>query len=215
MKFILFVLLTYVLGFISAIPIGAVQLEIVRRAIHGHLKSALMVSIGAVSADILYGIIAFFGLLPILKNKKIMAIFWFVGGIILIFVGFSIVRQGLQHYSFNSISTNFKHRGVSFITGFSIALTNPMMILWWLLGERIIVEFGLISNFTYKIKFSFLAIGGIGMFSYPGLLATALCWLKKFLSIKAIMKITLFSGIFILLFSFYLIIKSLIIILSF
>ncbi len=210
MKNFLFILTSYILGFISAIPIGAVQLEVARRALHGHLRSALMVSVGAVVVDILYGMVAFFGLLPVLKQKETMAWFWLMGGALLIFLGLSVIKRSLDYHDFSRVSYRLRNRSISFITGASIALTNPMMILWWLLGERIVVELGLVPHFTHVKGVEFLLAGGVGMFSYPGLLALTLYWLKRFIPQKTIMKITLLSGIFVLLFALYLIIKSLI-----
>jgi threonine/homoserine/homoserine lactone efflux protein len=210
MKNFLFLLISYIFGFISAIPVGAVQLEVARRALQGHLRSALMVSAGAVVVDILYGMVAFFGLLPVLKNRETMAWFWLMGGVLLIFLSVSVVKQSLNYHDFSAASYRLKNRSISFVTGVSLSLTNPMMILWWLLGERIVVELGLVSRFTHAKGIEFLFLGGAGMLSYPGLLAFTLHWLKRFIPQKTIMKITLLSGIFILCFSLYLIIKSLI-----
>ncbi|HDL21071.1 MAG TPA: hypothetical protein ENH30_07325 [Nitrospirae bacterium] len=53
MKIFLFVILTYVMGFISAVPVGAVQIEVARRAVTGHLRAAIVVVIGSLVADVL------------------------------------------------------------------------------------------------------------------------------------------------------------------
>ncbi len=208
---LLFALLTFSMGFVSAIPIGAVQVEVATRALHGHLKAALMVSLGALAADLLYGTIAIFGLIPVLQNKKVMAIFWLVGGAFIVYLGITVIKQGLQYQQFNKVSRRVRHKGIAFLIGFSLAITNPMMILWWLLGERIVVELGLVSGFTKKIGIEFLMLGGLGMVSYPCLLATTLYWIKRFISQKIIMKIALYSGLVLILFSIYLVVKSLVI----
>ncbi|HEC98418.1 MAG TPA: hypothetical protein ENI58_09770 [Nitrospirae bacterium] len=210
MNFTLFILLTYIMGFLTAIPVGAVQIEVARRAITGHLRSAIMVALGATSADILYGLVAFFGVVPVLKEKKIMAVFWLIGGVLLLVFGISLIRQGLQGHSLNTKSTHMRHQGVSLVTGFLLALTNPMMILWWLIGEKIVEELGLITLFTHKIGLYFLVIGGFGMFTYPGILAIALSRLKRSISPSIIMRVTIASGFLLLLVAIYFIGRSLV-----
>ena len=210
MKFTLLIVVTYIMGFLTAIPVGAVQIEVARRAVTGHLRSAMSVALGSLSADLLYGVVAFFGITPFLREKKVMAIFWLAGGVLLIVLGISVIRQGLQYHSFNPDSIHLRHKGVSFATGFSLSLTNPMMILWWLLGERIIEDLGLISVFTPKVRVLFLVVGGLGMISYPGLLAGTLYWIKRFVSTSIIMRVTIASGFLLLLLAIYFIGRSLV-----
>jgi len=211
MKFALFIILTYMMGFLTAIPLGAVQIEVARRAVMGHLRTAIMVALGAVFVDVLYGAVAFFGITPFLTEKKVMAVFWLAGGVLLIVLGISVIRQGFQHYTFNPDSIHLRHKGVSFVTGLSLALTNPMMILWWLVGERIVEDLGLVSSFTPKVGVSFLVVGGLGMISYPAMLAGTLYWFKRFISPSVVMRITIASGILLLLLSIYFIGRSLVV----
>ena len=59
----------YIMGFFTAIPIGATQIEIAKRALAGHVKAALMVVLGSTISDVMYGFIAFFGIAPFLKER--------------------------------------------------------------------------------------------------------------------------------------------------
>jgi hypothetical protein len=68
MRYIIFVISAYFTGVLAAVPAGPVQLEVVRRSINGHIRSALMVVLGALIVDIFYGLIAFFGIAPYLKR---------------------------------------------------------------------------------------------------------------------------------------------------
>lgn len=61
-------LLAYGLGFVAAIPVGGSQIEMAKRATGGHLRSAVMVVVGSVSSDILYGIVALFGVAPFMET---------------------------------------------------------------------------------------------------------------------------------------------------
>ncbi len=87
MKLTLLIVVSYIIGFFTAIPIGATQVEIAKRSISGYFKEALMVVAGSVASDMIYGFIAMFGIAPFLKDEKVEAFFWFVGGTILIILG--------------------------------------------------------------------------------------------------------------------------------
>ncbi|NOX20096.1 MAG: LysE family transporter [Nitrospirae bacterium] len=209
LKNLVFVFLTFLMGFLSAIPVGAVQVEVATRSLHGHLKSALSVSAGALTADLLYGSIAIFGLLPILKSKHIMPYFWLFGGVLLVWLGYSLIKHGFDQLNLKSIPKRYRHKGISFLTGFFLAVSNPMMILWWLLGERVLVELGVVENFNGIRGVSYLFFGGAGMFTYPAILSVTLYWLKRFISARALMRITVTSGVLLIFFSIYLVGKSL------
>src|SRR5512135_2424284 len=106
MDFFLFVISAFMMGFVAAIPVGPVQIEVMKRSINGHLKSSFMVILGAFMSDMVYGAIAFYGIAPFLRERIVMAVFWLCGGIILIFLGILTVRNSLQEHVFDS---NSKH----------------------------------------------------------------------------------------------------------
>lgn len=72
-------------GFIASIPIGPSGLESVSRSISNGFREGFKVSLGAISADIVYIIIINLGIFTILsKNPKFESLFWIVSGIILV-----------------------------------------------------------------------------------------------------------------------------------
>ena len=77
MNTFLFLIVTYILGVFSAIPIGATQIEIAKRSLNSHMRAAYMVAAGSVCSDVMYGFIALFGIAPFLKDKNVIAIFSF------------------------------------------------------------------------------------------------------------------------------------------
>ena len=77
------VLLTaYLMGFFTAIPIGATQIEIAKRALNHKFWAALMVVFGSVASDVMYGGVALFGIAPLLSEKRFVA--WFNPGFVVI-----------------------------------------------------------------------------------------------------------------------------------
>ncbi|MDA8105018.1 MAG: LysE family transporter [Nitrospiraceae bacterium] len=208
MNYFLFVISAFLLGFIAAIPAGPIQIEVVRRSINGHLKASLMVILGAFVSDVIYGSIAFFGITPFLRERMVMAVFWLGGSLILIFLGVLTIRNTLRPGDPDSQSKYLVKKRWSFLGGLSLSGTNPMMILWWLLGARIFVDIGLIDVFTHRIALFFLLAGSLGLAAYLALLSLFISWAKRFISTKGMRRINLGFGIVLILLAGYFIFTS-------
>lgn len=209
MEYFLFVISAFIVGFIAAVPVGPVQIEVMKRSISGHLKPSLMVILGAFTSDIIYGVIAFFGIAPFLRERVVMAAFWLCGGVILIILGILTVRNSLRADNFDQDSKHLKKKRWAFLGGLSLSGTNPMMVLWWLLAARLFHEVGLIHDFTPEVAATFLIAGGIGLASYLVFLSLVLYWAKRFMSERTVQRINLGFGIVLLLIAGYFIFSSL------
>ncbi len=205
----LFLIITYVLGFLTAIPIGATQIEIAKRSLNNHLRAAYMVALGSVSSDLMYGFIALFGVAPFLKDKVVVAVFGLVATVILWLLAFFTFRDGRKANMLELTHSTLKSKRMSFFTGFSLAVTNPMMIMWWLIGVRIIKDLGLVADFDVNVSLLFLATGGIGLASYLFTLANTLHWAKKFISNEMMKKVNYGLGVVLIVLSFYFLATSL------
>jgi threonine/homoserine/homoserine lactone efflux protein len=208
MKFTLFIIAAFVVGFLAALPAGPVQIEAARRSINGHLKSAFMVVLGALIVDVLYGAVAFFGIAPFLQKEIVMAVFWLIGGIFLLCLSFVIIRQGSKQHVFNLDGDLFEKKRWGFISGLTLSAVNPMLIFWWLMGQRLFVDVGLIEDFTPEIAAVFLVAGGLGLASYIGLLSIFLYWTKKFISTRKLKLINFLCGLVMLFIGLYFIFIS-------
>jgi threonine/homoserine/homoserine lactone efflux protein len=205
----LFVLLTYVMGFITAIPVGATQIEIAKRSLNNNLRTAYMVAAGSVCSDVMYGAIVLFGIAPFLKDKMIVAIFDLVATLFMWLLAFFTFRSGAKTNILELHNTTLNSKRISFVTGFSLAVTNPPMIVWWLIGVKIIKDLNLIPEFDTNISLIFLIIGGLGLFTYLYTLANVLHWAKKFISREVMKKVNYGLGIVLILLSFYFLFGSL------
>ena len=208
MEYFFFVVAAFMLGFAAAVPVGPVQIEVIKRSSSGHLKSSVMVILGAMVSDAVYGAIAFFGIAPFLRERMVMAVFWLCGGTILIFLGVLTVKNSLRAHEFNRNSKHLRKKRWAFIGGLSLSATNPMMVLWWLLGARLFHEVGLIHDFPAEVATTFLIAGVIGLASYLALLSLFLHWAKRFISESKIRHINLGFGIVLLLIGGYFIFSS-------
>jgi threonine/homoserine/homoserine lactone efflux protein len=200
MKFLVVELCAYLMGFLAAIPLGATQLEIARRVLAGYPRAALMVVAGSVLSDTMYGFFAFFGIAPFLEARTVLAYFWLANAVILLFLGLVALRHVPspgKRESGGGVSLERMHLG--FAVGFSLAVTNPLMIFWWLLGGRVVVELGLIDRLGGLRNVLFLFAGAAGIGSYLTLLTLGIYRAKHFFSSRTMRRLTIVLGVGLLL----------------
>lgn len=205
----LFIILAYLTGFIAAIPAGPVQIEVIRRSVNGHIRSAFTVIIGALIADIFYGVIAFFGIAPYLKGETVMAYFSLAGAGIISLLGIMIILNSRKNQSTGNNSRYLRKKRWGFVGGFSLSITNPMMILWWLIGAKLFIDIKIIDNFTSDIAVSFLAAGGSGFVTYLIALSLFIHWAKRFISDGKIRQINIITGFIMIVIAGYFLYSSL------
>jgi threonine/homoserine/homoserine lactone efflux protein len=206
---ILFVFSAYVLGFIAAMPVGATQLEIARRSLNGFPSSAMMIVAGSVLSDTMYGIIAFYGIAPFLQDKLVVALFWILNAVILIVLGIWAIRESrINIFERKRTLAILRKHNIAFLTGFFLAITNPLMIVWWLLGSRLISEIGIIYKFNSTDNLVFLASGALGIGSYLTMLAFGVFKAKKFFTEQGVRRLTFTFGALLMCLAAYFIFKT-------
>jgi len=189
------------LGLSLAAPIGPVNLEIIKRGLNSGFKQAFLTGTGAMCADTTYLILIFFGLTSF-YNFAFMKIFLGIAGsIILIYLG---VISAKEFFSKANATESKPHRlfKTSFITGYVLAISSPITIVWWtgVFGALLASQ----TNIQTSVSafFSCLSIL-LGCFLWVFFLATALHWGKKIINEKIVGVISLVAGIFIIVFGLY------------
>ena len=208
-RFVSLAVFAFTLGFISALPIGAAQIEAAKRALHNHLLSAFVVIIGVVSADIFYGCIALFGLAPYLEHKTVVAVFELVCVVMLWVLAFLTFRQSAKPHITNMEMAILQSKRVAFVTGFLLGISNPLMIFWWLISAKIIRDIGIISTFHPVTSMVFLVFAAGGIVTYLSALCAILHWAHKFISSKVIQRVNFSMGIVLVILSLYFLFTSL------
>ncbi len=225
----LFLVCVYFLGFLAAIPIGASQIEAARRSLNGYLASALIVVAGSISSDFVYGAIALYGLAPFLQNKEVQAIFWLVNAALMLIFGIGIFRESkytgklmshrvpaeavegvpvTEHPATVAARKKLASQRLAFITGFSLAFTNPMMIAWWLLAARFLQDLGVAHTLTATSRFFFLLAGVLGIGSYLTLFSIVIHRRHQSFSPKGARRVTRGFGVAMILFAIYFVVRS-------
>jgi len=172
-----------ILGFLSSMPVGAVQLEVAKKAINGHLMPAILVAIGSATSDLIYGILTLFGLGGFLFHKEFKIGTYIVGIIVLSFL-FLRSQNEHRHGIIRRDNRLVYTKRVSFLSGFSIAITNPGMIIWWIVGFKIFIDLELFDTITPLIKMIFILSGCAGLVGYLIFIASILHRMQQSVSDK-------------------------------
>jgi threonine/homoserine/homoserine lactone efflux protein len=196
-------LVAYALGFVAAIPVGGSQIELAKRAICGRLAAAGLVAAGSASSDMVYGVIALFGIAPYMERPGVLAGFDVAGAALLWLLAVLTLRDRHRAHPLEQTRVMLDGPGGAYLTGFMLAFSNPPMILTWLLGVALAKRIGLASPFPVSARALFIAGGVLGLFSYLGLLAGVLHRVKHFISAAALSKVYLWLGIGLFVLSFY------------
>lgn len=118
------------LGWGAAIPIGPINLEIVRRNLCFGMKYGLALGLGACSADLTYLILLSTGTLVILNYPLTLAIIGVAGSLILAWFGYGALTMPVRDYNPNNIVNTapaWRHSA----EGYLLTLINPLTILFW------------------------------------------------------------------------------------
>ncbi len=119
-----------ILGFSIAAPVGPIGILCIRRTLQFGRFSGLFSGLGAAAADVIYAIIAAFGLTYI-SNLLIAGQFWFrlIGGGFLLYLGWKIFFAKVSDKTKAISHTNLVN---DFVSTFFLTITNPMTILSFL-----------------------------------------------------------------------------------
>jgi threonine/homoserine/homoserine lactone efflux protein len=200
---ILLLLLAFGLGVIAAIPIGPCQIETAKRAIAGHLRASQMVAAGSVTADVAYGVVALFGIAPVLQVPEVLVVFSGVGALVLWVLSYFTWKESRKPREVDLASSSLGSRRWAYLVGVSVGLTNPPIILSWLFGAALAKRLGLAALSSYGSKLWFIAVAALGIWSYLAALAVSTHRMRHFISRKTVRAIYRWLSVALLLFSLY------------
>lgn len=165
----------FITGLFISLPLGPAGIESVKRTLSKGLKSGLIVSFGAIAADLAYLVLINFGLKNLItKGSKTEALFWIISGIILIFINIFSVKEKNKSLCISKRSKMVGDRfyGYGFMTGFLITFTNPLTpSLWFSLSGTVLLKWQKISSTCYYIFISSILLGMLTWFTLLNILA--------------------------------------------
>ncbi|OUJ18715.1 Lysine efflux protein [Methanonatronarchaeum thermophilum] len=135
------------LGLSLAAPPGPINAVIAEESVFNGWRSGFKSGLGALSADILFFILALFGATTIIYNSNtLQAIIMAIGGIIMVYISYGAYKGAK-----NLIKT-YKTSGKGFYKTFTLSLTNPYQIIWWLTVGVTILQTGNINVVGLNIQ---------------------------------------------------------------
>jgi L-lysine exporter family protein LysE/ArgO len=121
----------FLLGLGAAMPVGPVNLEIVRRNLRHGTPSGIFLGLGASCTDLTYLILLTFGALTLLTHAIVIKVVAVVGALILAWFGLGAIRMSVGDKSMDLETGAHKHPLRNMLDGYLMTLVNPMTIIFW------------------------------------------------------------------------------------
>jgi threonine/homoserine/homoserine lactone efflux protein len=118
-----------VMGFLSALPVGPSALEIVRRGCSYGYKQAFLVGLGTLTSDILYSMLAVFGVSKfIIGNNIAQEITGSIAAIVIAAFGIYIIYESKKE---RSAEKQERKELPAYVSGVALTIFNPFVLLFW------------------------------------------------------------------------------------
>ncbi len=206
MLFIPLLLKALLLGFAMAVPIGPVGLVCIRTTLSHGMLGGLMTGLGAASADAVYALGTSFGFAAVsgfLWGYK--AAFALLGGLFLIYLGFSFLRRPPLMEGPSEVRTS-SYLAMYFST-FGLTFANPMTLFTFvgILSVLKVFSGGIVSRLA--------VVGGvfIGALLWWVLLAMVVYSFKGKMSVRFILAANAIAGVLVVGFGAYVVARSVLI----
>jgi L-lysine exporter family protein LysE/ArgO len=179
------------LGLSLAAPIGPVNAAQMDKGIKSGFFQAWLLGLGALTADIIYMLTVYLGVVKYLETPFMQSFLWLFGFFVLMYTGIeTIINSGKIVMDKRTEESGFK----SFLSGFIMSISNPLTILFWLgiygsvlaktatsygTGELVIYSFGII----------------LGLVLWDIIMAAVSSSFRKLLTTRLLTFISLISGL--------------------
>ncbi len=191
---VLLFLFALLLGLVAAIPIGPCQIETVKRAISGHLLASEMVVLGSASSDLLYGVIALYGIAPVLEVPGVLAAFDAAAVLILWALAWFTWRHAGNPEDLSRGRLRLRSGRWAYATGFVLGMSNPPIVASWLFGVALAKRLGVVPTpFSSGAKALFVAGAVLGAAAYLSALAGVTSRLRHAFSTRTVS--TIYRGL--------------------
>ncbi len=120
-----------ILGLSLSAPMGPINAAQLDKGIRFGFIHAWLVGVGGMVADGVFMLLIYFGIAQFIDTPFIKTFLWLFGFFVLSYTGIeSIIKSG--SYTNKGTKHANESKGKAFRTGFLMAISNPMSILFWL-----------------------------------------------------------------------------------
>ncbi|GLO67889.1 amino acid transporter [Oceanobacillus sp. E9] len=182
-----------ILGLSLSIPIGPINAAQLDKGIHQGFFHSWLVGVGGMFADVIFMLLIYFGVAPFLTTPFVKTFLWVFGCFILLYIGIESLTKAKSTLS-NTSNVESTSKFNSFGTGFIIAISNPISIIFWLgiYGSVLAKTTETSTNSQLLIYSSGIFLGIILWDIFMASVATSF---RKFFHSKALYWISIIAGI--------------------
>jgi L-lysine exporter family protein LysE/ArgO len=180
------------LGLSLAAPIGPVNAAQLDRGIKWGFFPAWFVGLGAITADALYMLIVYMGVVHLLDTPFVKTFLWLFGGFVLIYTGIESMVSAKEIKASHERSAEPLYK--SFFAGFIMSITNPLTILFWL-GIYGSVLAKTASSYGTQTLILYSCAIFIGLLTWDIVMAAVSSGFRKLLNERILTGIAVISGL--------------------
>lgn len=191
-------ILGLLLGWGAAIPIGPMNLEMIRRNLNHGAMIGFSLGLGACLADVTYLVFLSMSAFAILRYPIVMVIVSILGALILFYFGLATLKQKPPSELDKIKVRSPKQHWVTLLQGYVLTLVNPYTILFW---ASVSAQVAILSQ---GLRESAIALGlGVLMatVSWVVLLNTVVHQIRHKLSKQTIHRLNYFGASLLILFA--------------
>jgi threonine/homoserine/homoserine lactone efflux protein len=185
-----------IIGFALAVPIGPIGILCIKRTLTSGTRGGLVVGLSGATADILYALVAAFGIRLLMEFIDTQQLWMrLIGGLILLGAGFHLLRSRPDAQTtpkWESTET------LAFFSTLALALTNPLTLFAFSAAFSAIGIQSLIADTSQVVRL----IGGVslGSFCWFALLTGLSRLFRHPLAAKGVYMINRVAGVLLMLF---------------
>jgi L-lysine exporter family protein LysE/ArgO len=188
-----------VCGFVSAVPVGPINLTILNEGARRGFAWGLLIGLGATLMEAIYCVVAFAGFAQLFTAPFIKAAMELVSFLFMLYLGQKFLRAKAipaRTHSEEVIEHRF-HPHTAFWTGFVRCLGNPGVFFFWIaVGASLIAHEWMAS--TWSSKLSCVAGATLGIFVWFLLLSYGVSVGRRRLTEAKLLRMERWSGILLL-----------------
>lgn len=190
-----------VLGLSLAAPIGPINAAQLDKGIKNGFFHAWLIGLGSVTADIIFMLSVYFGVVHFLEIPFMKTFLWSFGCFVLLYTGIESLLSANKIDTSNGRNSG-ETRSKTFFTGFFLALSNPLSILFWLgIYGSVLAKTTVEYDTPHLVLYSGAVIAGLLIWDFS--MAIVSSSFRKFLTNRFLTLISLLSGLSLVGFGIY------------
>ena len=162
---------------------------------------AWVVGLGAISADIIYMLLVYLGMIHLLDAPFVKAFLWLFGFFVLVYTGIESIMHSGQIAAAETRGSGVS-LSKSFVSGFLMSLFNPLSILFWL-GIYGSILAKAVNEYPMQQLLIYSGAIVLGILLWDVTMAAASSMFRSLLTPRVLKAISVLSGLSLVGFGFY------------